>query len=123
MKRMTSVLALVALATTLTAFTGHAATPTAKSTTPKAAIASAPAAHAIAAKPAKTSMLATKTLVDLNSASKEELMKLPGIGEATADKIVADRPFKSKLDLLQKRIVNRATYAKIRGEVVAKQAK
>jgi len=123
MKRMTSVFALVALATTLTAFTGHAATAPAKSTTPKAAIASAPAAHAIAAKPAKTSMLATKTLVDLNSASKEELMKLPGIGEATADKIVADRPFKSKLDLLQKRIVNRATYAKIRGEVVAKQAK
>ena len=50
-------------------------------------------------------------------------MKLPGIGDAIADKIVAGRPFKSKYELLQKGIVNRTTYTKVRGWVVAKQAK
>ena len=59
--------------------------------------------------------------VDINSASKEELMKLPGIGDATADKIVAARPFKSKSELLSKGLVNKAQYAKLSAHVIAKQ--
>ena len=65
---------------------------------------------------------ATSMKVDINSASKEELMKVPGIGEATADKIVGARPFTAKNELVTKKIVTRSQYAKISAHVIAKQA-
>jgi len=65
---------------------------------------------------------ATSMKVDINSASKEELMKVPGIGEATADKIVAARPFMAKNELVTKKIVTRSQYTKISAHVIAKQA-
>ena len=121
MKRFTSVLALVALAATLTAFASHATTTAKTKPQVQAATTAAPkpaAKHATA----KKTMAPAKEVLDLNSASKEELMKLPGVGDAIADKIVANRPFKSKYDLVQKGLVNRATYAKIKGMIIAKQA-
>ena len=60
--------------------------------------------------------------VDLNSASREDLIKLPGVGEAIADKIIAARPFKSKDELVAKSIVTKAEYQKLSAHVVAKQA-
>jgi len=60
--------------------------------------------------------------VDLNSASKEELVKLPGIGDAIADKIIAARPFKAKDELVKKNIVTKSEYQKFQAHVIAKQA-
>jgi hypothetical protein len=61
--------------------------------------------------------------IDLNSASREQLMTLPGIDAATADKIVEARPFKSKDELHSKGIVSKAEYDKLASHVTAKSAK
>jgi mono/diheme cytochrome c family protein len=59
-------------------------------------------------------------LVDLNSASKQTLMTLPGITEGDAASIIAGRPYKSTLQFRTKGIVTPDTYARISGRVVAK---
>jgi competence protein ComEA len=60
---------------------------------------------------------------DLNSASKEDLMKLAGVGDAISAKIIAGRPYSSKRDLLTRKIVNQATYDKISDKVIAHDTK
>ena len=68
---------------------------------------SAVSAQAQPAKPAAT-------LVDVNTASKQDLIALPGIGDASADSIIAGRPYKGTDELVSKKIIAPATYAKSR---------
>ncbi len=62
-------------------------------------------------------------LVDINSATKDELKKLPGISDAEADKIIAGRPFGSKTALALDNIIPMPAYEKLKGLIVCKMTK
>jgi competence protein ComEA len=77
--------------------------PTAKPTKPKPA-----------AKPAAQ-------LLDINTATEEELRALKGVGDVRAADIIKNRPYKGKDELVQKKIIPAAVYAGIKDKIIAKQ--
>jgi competence protein ComEA len=91
------------------------ASPAAKSDSKMAPAPKAPAAESKMAPAPKVELL------DINSATAEQLAELPGIGKAYSAKIVAGRPYKGKDDLVKKDVVPQKTYDGIKEKIIAKQ--
>ena len=83
---------------------------------PKTAPVSTPKSDKMAPKTA-----AKKELLDINSASADELKSLKGIGDAYSAAIIKNRPYKGKDDLVQKKVIPEKTYAGIKNQIIAKQ--
>lgn len=71
------------------------------------------------ASPKKKPPPAPVKLVDINSASRKELMTLPGIGAEQADRIIACRPFLTKGELVTKKVVPTGPFLSLKNHVVA----
>lgn len=62
---------------------------------------------------------AVTQVLDINSASPEQLDALPGIGPARAAAIVKGRPYKSKDELVRKKILPQKLYNSVKDRLVA----
>lgn len=85
-----------------------------------ASSASAPSTIQSASKAKKIASVAAKP-VDINKAPTKDLMKLPGIGEAEAARIVAGRPYASKAELVTRGVIDAGLYSGITQSIMAKQ--
>ena len=79
------------------------------------------AAPAPAAKPATAAPAPMADPMDINTASKDQLMTLEGIGEARSDGIIKGRPYRAKNELTDRGIVPDAVYEKIKDKIIARQ--
>lgn len=111
--------------TALAAFTAVglllASTAQGQSTTPTKA--AAPASVARTPSHPATGSSASHQLVDLNTATRDQLVALPGIGETYADAIIKNRPYQSKQDLVSKKVLSPGEYKKVRSMVTAHHPK
>jgi competence protein ComEA len=76
--------------------------------------------QATTASKAKTSK---SDLLDINSATKDQLTALPGIGDAYSQKIIDGRPYRTKRDLVTRKIIPQSTYEKVKDQIIAHQKK
>jgi DNA uptake protein ComE-like DNA-binding protein len=112
--RIVNVAALTALTCLLAASaSAQTATPGPSTTVPR------PSTTAPATSPAATP--AQATLIDINSAPREQLDALPQIGAARAEAIVKGRPYRAKNELVDKKIIPQNAYDAIKDKIVARQ--
>jgi competence protein ComEA len=107
---LTSIAALAWVGLPAAAATGAASGPTG---------ASAPFVHHGAAPTKKAAPAATVKPVDINSAGRKELKSLPGIGDAEAEKIIANRPYRTKADLVGKNVLPVGPYLSLKNQIIA----
>jgi competence protein ComEA len=80
-------------------------------------------AHAVMAQATPAGPTASSNLIDINTASKDALSALPGIGNVYSQKIIDGRPYNTKTDLVSRNIIPGATYSKIRSRIIATHPK
>ena len=115
-------LALAALATLSGLISVPALAQTAAPNTPAKPSTSSPAPATPATKPAATTTAPSQAgLIDINTASKEQLDALPQIGSARAEAIIKGRPYKAKNELVDRSIVPPNVYDAIKDKIIAKQ--
>ena len=78
-----------------------------------------PIDHSAAPVKRKLSVVPSEKQVDINSASREQLKTLPGIGEVEAGRIIAGRPYSSKADLVDRKVLPEGLYISIRYRIKA----
>ena len=121
MNKLIAALAVALLATAGTAVANDEPIRIAQAAAPAAPAKTAPAAAPAKAAPAAPAPAKTEALLDLNTASREDLIKLKGIGEVRADAIIKGRPYKGKNELVDRKIVPENVYNDIKDLVIAKQ--
>jgi DNA uptake protein ComE-like DNA-binding protein len=94
---------------------------TAPQATPAKPPASSPAPAGKAADPSMPATAPSSSLIDINTATKDQLEALPQIGAARADAIMKGRPYRAKSDLIDKKIIPQSAYDAIRDKIVARQ--
>jgi competence protein ComEA len=75
------------------------------------------------ASPAQVAKAAASDKLDLNTATKDQLKALPGVGDVYSQKIIDGRPYRTKLDLVHRKIISQSLYDKIKDQIIAKQPK